>query len=412
MNIKSEDIHNAVTKHLADAQKFLCDVVAIPSLSGQEADAMNLVAERFAKIAAIERVAMSNSLRDDKDYSDPVPGIEYDGRFNVRADLKGSGGGKTLLLNTHIDTVPPSPNQDRPFDPQVKDGCVFGRGACDAKGQAATVYLVMAALKELGVPMKGNLVAHLVTEEENGGNGTLAMVRHGEQADGCIVLEPTELRILSSVRGAVWFRVTLRGKAGHSGRASDTRSAVKMAIRVVEILEAYHAKLLASSRGDALFDKFSNPMPLTIGKFQAGNWPASAPAEATLEGVLGLLPNITAKQVMEQMTAAIKDEGGRDIAENFTIHFMYRHDSSVCPTDHPLVQTLQQAARSAGAKGEIDAMTASCDSWLYNNQLNIPTAVFGGGSLGVAHAANENMPVAELATAAEAIVAAALAWCE
>lgn len=441
MTITAERIASAIAARMGDAQQFLADLIATPSLSGQESAAMELVERAFAKVSDVRRVPMTNALRDDKDYSDPIPGIEYDGRWNVRACQTGSGGGRTLLLNTHIDTVPPAQGQPDPFTPLVRDGVMFGRGACDAKGQAATIYLAMAALKDLGIALRGDLVAHLVVEEENGGNGTLAMARALEQADACLVLEPTDMKILPAIRGAVWFRITLAGKAGHSGQAGITRSALKMAVRVMEILEGYHARLLAGSRGgvSAMFDKFPNPMPLTIGRLHAGNWPASAPAEATLEGVLGLLPNKTAQQVMAEMTAAIRDEGGPDIAQNFAIHFTYRHDSSVCPADHPLVKALLSSLGQYGDSPQkqgtvpvdapsvvlhgdcplplgtvptlIDAMTASCDAWLYNNHLGIPTAVFGGGSLSVAHSAREQMPLGDLQRAAEAVANLAVQWC-
>ena len=411
MSATAQQIHQAVAARAADAQKFLAELVSIPSLCGQETSAMEYVERAFSCVGQTQRAPMKNSLRQDRDYSDPVPDIQYDGRWNVRACLKGQGGGKTLLLNAHVDTVPPAQGQADPFTPVVRDGAMYGRGSCDAKGQVATAYLALAALRDLGVPLAGELVAHLVVEEEVGGNGTLAMVRRGEKADGCVVLEPTELRLITSSRGAVWFQIALTGKAGHSGQAGGSRSALKMAIRVVEILEGYHARLLAASRGFELFDKYPNPMPLTIGQCSAGNWPATAPSEAVLAGVLGLLPNKTAAQVMEEMTAAVRDEGGPDIAQNFKIRFTYRHDSSVCPTDHALVKELSGALGAIARPVRIDALTASCDAWFYNNQLKIPTVVFGGGSLGVAHSANENMPLAELSAAAEVVANLAVAWC-
>ena len=420
MGIDADTISRTVAARLPDARALLSTLIATPSLPGQESAAMEAAAEAFAKIADVERVPMTNALRDDRDYSDPVGDIDYDGRWNLRATAPGSGGGRKLLLNTHLDTVPPAQGQEDPYDPQVRDGVIFGRGSCDAKGQAATIYLAMAALKDLGVPLAGDLIAHLVVEEEVGGNGTLAMIRAGEQASlpacagqvgACVVLEPTDMKILSSIRGAVWFRITLRGRAGHSGEAGVTRSALKMAARVIEILEGYHARLLAASRGVAMFEKHADPMPLTIGKLAAGNWPATAPSEAVLEGVLGLLPNRTARQVMDEMTAAIRGEGGPEIAENFEIHFTYRHDSSVCPPDHPLVAALCSACETAGREPVVDSMTASCDAWFYNNQSGIPTVVFGGGSLSVAHSAHEQMPLSQLAAAATVIANLAASWC-
>jgi acetylornithine deacetylase len=255
-------------------------------------------------------------------------------------------------------------------------------------------------------------LAHLVVEEEVGGNGTLAMVRRGEEADGCIVMEPTDLRILSSVRGAVWFRVTCKGRPGHSGRAGDTVSALKLAIRTLEILEQYHARLLASSRGIPLFDQFSNPMPITFGKLAAGDWPATTPAWASVEGVLGFLPNKTRHLVMEEMRQAILDSGDEWLRDHFTLEFMYRHDAHVLDPGHPLVTGLQACCREASAPGEVSAMTASCDSWFYNNQLRIPTVVFGPGSLRFAHSNEEQIGLDEIGEAATILVRFLAGWCD
>jgi acetylornithine deacetylase len=185
-----------------------------------------------------------------------------------------------------------------------------------------------------------------------------------------------------------------------------------MGIRVVEILKGYHKRLLEASRGQPLFEKYAIPMPLVIGKFQAGNWAATAAGEAQLEGILGLLPNKTARQVLAEMEQAIRDEGGAEIAENFELRSTYRHDSAVCPVDHPLPVALQAAAKAAGGEGEIDAMTASCDACFYNNRLKVPTVAFGGGSLGVAHSNEERMPLADLTAAAETLVHLVLHWCK
>ena len=116
-------------------------------------------------------------------------------------------------------------------------------------------------------------------------------------------------------------------------------------------------------------------MPITFGKLAAGDWPATTPAQAVVEGVLGLLPNKTRYQVMEEMRQALLDEGDDWLREHFTLEFMYRHDAHVLPTGHPLVSELQACCRQLGLSGEVNAMTASCDSWLYNNQLGIPTVV-------------------------------------
>ena len=406
------DLRAAVRSVRTQTEEFLCELIRLPSLPGEEAGAIECAARWFSPLAEVERIPLSDALLDDEDYSDPVPGLHYDGRSNLRLRLAGTGGeGRSLLFNTHLDVVPASEGQQRPFDPAPSDGIVRGRGACDAKGQAVTIFTVVAALDKLKIRLKGDLLAHLVVEEEVGGNGTLAMARRGERADGCIVMEPTDLRILSSVRGAVWFRVTCTGKPGHSGRAGDTVSALKMAIRTIDILERFHARLLAASRGIPLFDQYSNPMPITFGKLQAGNWPASAPAQAVIEGVLGLLPNKTRFEVMTEMRQAILDEADEWLKEHFQLEFMYRHDAHVLDPAHPLPAGLAACCRETGLEGEIGAMTASCDSWLYNNQLNIPSVVFGPGSLSVAHSRDEHIRMDDIERAAVSLLRFAGNWC-
>jgi acetylornithine deacetylase len=298
-----------------------------------------------------------------------------------------------------------------PWSGRIENGAVHGRGACDAKGQAATLYLVLRALDDLGVRPRGDVLAHLVVEEEMGGNGTLAMVRRGEKADACIVLEPSDGCLYTSVRGAVWFRLVFRGQAGHSGQAGRTRSALLMARDAIGVLEKYHDELLNASRGFELFDPHADPMPITFGRLQAGNWPSSAPSEAVLEGVLGLLPNRTTEEVCEEMRQALAAEDGKIPAGAFDLHFMYRHDSSVAAPDHELPRGLLAAAKAAKAPLRIAGMTASCDAWFYNNLLRIPTVVYGPGSLKVAHSREERIGLEEMAASAEVLLRHVLEYC-
>ena len=367
--------------------------------------------EAFGELGVdVARVPLSDEIKRDEDYSSPIPNLRYDGRFNLRLRLPGAGGGRTLLVNTHTDVVPPSQGQEKPFEAVVADGVIHGRGACDAKGQVATIWLLLAAMKKLGARPAGDLIVHLVVEEENGGNGTLAMARAGEKADACIVMEPTAGRIFTSVRGAVWFRLVCEGKPGHSGKAGETISALSLARKAMDVLEGYHASLLAASRGLPLFDKYENPMPITFGRLVAGDWPATAPARATLEGVLGLLPNKTRHEVMDEFRAALSsaDPALRDRVQ---VGFIYRHDSHVLDPGHALPEGLLACCDDWGLAAEIDAMTASCDSWMYNNQLGIPTVVFGPGTLSYAHTNEEQIAVAQIADAGCALTDFALRWC-
>ncbi|HOQ28135.1 MAG TPA: M20/M25/M40 family metallo-hydrolase, partial [Armatimonadota bacterium] len=144
-----EQIRAAVEAGRADAEQFLCELIRFPSTPGNETEAMACAARRFGELAEVERVPLSNALREDEDYADPVPNLDYEGRFNLRLRLPGKGGGRSLLFNTHLDVVPPSQGQESPWDPRVDAGVVRGRGACDAKGQAAALYLALWAIRRL-----------------------------------------------------------------------------------------------------------------------------------------------------------------------------------------------------------------------------------------------------------------------
>ncbi|MBN1350308.1 M20/M25/M40 family metallo-hydrolase [candidate division KSB1 bacterium] len=393
-----------IENNLPSAIDFLCNLIRYKSLSGAEIECAAFIYEQMAPLVdEIEKIPLKQSLTKDPDYSTPVPDLQYEGRFNLRLVKKGTGEREPVLFNTHIDVVPAA--SDAAFEPRVvEQHSVFGRGACDAKGQIATLYLLLNLLKAERIQPKGDIIIHLVVEEENGGNGTLAAVRRGEQAGAAIVLEPSALKILPSVRGAVWFRVICRGRSGHSGSAGQTISALKQAIEAIDILERYHARLLNESRGIALFDAFENPMPITFGKFHAGNWPATAPETAIFEGVLGLLPNKTRFQVMQEMEDAIRTNGNEWLKQNFQLEFMYKHDAHVLPLDHPLVGAMTAACKKTGFEPAISAMVASCDSWMINNQLKIPTVVFGPGDLRHAHTIDERIDTRQMATAAEVLL--------
>jgi acetylornithine deacetylase len=409
--ITTSAVQDAAAALLPDAQRFLCDMMRYPSTPGQEHEVMLFIERELAKLPGVQvqRVPMSNAIKQDMDYSDPVPDIQYDGRFNLRVVRAGKGGGRKLLINAHSDVVPASEGQVDPFKPRVENGIVFGRGACDDKGQVATFYLLLRVLEKLGLQTAGDVVGHIVNEEENGGNGSLAMARTGEKADACIVMEASDGKLFTSIRGAVWFKIVFHGKAGHSGQAAMTKSALLMARDAIAILEKYHADLLKNSRGIPLFDPYPNPMPITFGKLAAGNWPAAAPSRAQLEGVLGLLPNKTKEQVMAGMKQALDTDAA--LVGQYDLHFMYRHDSSVVDPKHAFPQAMLGAARQVGAPLEVGAMTASCDAWFYNNQLNIPTVVYGPGTLKVAHSKDEQIPLAEMSRAAAVLATFVADYC-
>jgi len=384
---------------------FLDRLVRFESVSSYEGPAAEWVYERFKEVSdECEKIPVPEDIVNDPDYSFRMDDRPYEGRPNVRAVIRGSGTGKSVLMNAHVDVVPPSQGQERPFDPHIEDGAMYGRGTCDDKGQIAVVWTIFKAMKKLGVRPKGDVIFHCVIEEETGGNGTLALIRRGEKADCCLNLEPAENNVLASVRGAVWFTGTVHGRAGHSGSAQTTVSALKMAIEAMNIIEEYNKDLLEKTHGeDPLFLKFKNPMPVTFGQLEAGDWPAMAPQKAVFKGVFGLLTT-PKEEVMREMEERVRTRGPEWLRDNFEITFSYRHDTSRVDPDHPMVKLLLESYGDVGVKSELSAANYGADAWFYNNILGIPTVATGCGSINDAHTSHEHVVLRDIANEAAALM--------
>jgi acetylornithine deacetylase len=386
-----------------ETQRFLMDLIRIPSTRGNEGPAARYVHSRVKDwVDRCTLVPIDDAIMQDPDYAFALPGFTYKDTPNVEAVIEGSGDGPTIVLNAHLDVVPPSEGQVDAFNPREENGVIFGRGASDDKGEVATMFALAMILRERGIRPRGNLIFHFVIEEENGGNGTLAMVRRGVKADAAIVLESTNLAVFAAVRGAVWFELKVFGRAAHSGNAQGRISALDKAFEAIQIWRGYHDRLLAESRHLPLFDQYEDPMPLTIGQCEAGAWPASVPSLAVLKGLIGFLPNKNRHEVQAGLRQALLDNGDPWLREHFELSFpMLNNDGHSLPTDHPLVTGLVGTIQQHGLPGNVQAMTAACDGWLYSNQVGIPTVVFGPGTLQHAHSKDEQIALDDILTAAE-----------
>lgn len=138
------------------------------------------------------------------------------GRVNVTARIKGSGGGKSLMLNAHTDTVGVA-GMKEPFSGRIDGNLLYGRGSYDMKGSIAAILAAAKALKENDVQLKGDLIISFVADEEHESIGAQALVKN-LTADAAIVTEPTDLNLCLAHRGFGVFKITTEGKTAHGGR--------------------------------------------------------------------------------------------------------------------------------------------------------------------------------------------------
>lgn len=413
MLIDKKTLNNKAVIFVDETARFLSKLITFKSVGGSEAEAMEYLYGRFSEFDSVdvEKIYLDNSIKDDYYYSCPAEEFDYEGTFNLRIVRKGTGGGKSIILNTHVDVVPAG-DMVRPWDGICEDGIVFGRGSVDAKGQIATIFLLFKLLEEFNIKTSGDIIVHLVVEEESGGNGTLAMVRNvHEEAQGCINLEPTSGKLMVSIRAAVWFKIILQGKSGHSG-SSQTVNPIWMAHEVMNILKDYHSDLLNKLKNQKYYDQYENPMPLTFGKIHAGDWPSSCPDEAVLEGVLGFLPGMTEKQICAGIKQTLLDNGSLLHKGSFDVKFTYRHNCCVIDENDSLVEAVIEGANRVGVPIEKAAMTASTDAWYYSEIAGVKAVVFGPGDLSCCHSSNESIKLTEIVDAAKVIFESVKLFCE
>jgi len=193
------------------------------SRSSNDEPARDETALQQALAARLERAGAEIDLwepapEDVADHPLSVPGIAFAGRPQLAATLRGSGGGSSLLLNGHIDVVPARREEGwtaDPFDPQVVDGRIVGRGACDMKGGIAAMVVAAEALAEAG-GLRGDVIVCTNTDEESSGVGGLACARRGVRADYAIVPEPSSLHVWPACRGTVYCTIEIPGRSGHA----------------------------------------------------------------------------------------------------------------------------------------------------------------------------------------------------
>ena len=385
----------------------LCEMLRIPSESGHEEAMSQYLVHRLSGLDVIShQVPIPSDIHKNPNFSDPVPISDYTNRHNVIAIKHGldSANGKTLVLNSHMDVVPPSTGQTDAYHPRTEpNGQIYARGACDAKGQIAVMLLLLKAACEFA-PLRHSIVCHMVVEEEIGGNGTVALLqtKQSEKMDCLINLEPTDLAMQTSIRGAIWFELCFSGVAGHAGSALTPVSALDKAIAAVELLKAHHSALLARSKDYGLFAGKPNPLPLTVGQMEAGDYPSMTPASARIAGVMGILPNTTYQNEIQELKALFARPEHQWIADGMSMRFTYRHNAVELPVNHPFARAMASACRQCGLTGEADAMTASSDA-IYYHELGIPSLAFGPGRISDAHSIHEVVAIDDILKAAEVI---------
>jgi acetylornithine deacetylase len=388
------------------------DLVRVPSITGDERAVQDLVALMLEE-AGLEVDRFEGDI--DRLKAHPrFPGMEVDRTEAVLvAGTLGPKGGRSLILNGHVDVVPPGDRQAwhaSPWSAHIQAGRLYGRGACDMKAGLAVAISAAAALKKSGVPLRGRLIVQSVVGEEDGGIGTFAMAERGYRADAAYVLEPTRLRIIPASSGALSFRLRIRGQSAHASVRYEGISAIDK----FELIEVRLRQLERSlnQQPHPLFRHYPIAYPLSIGRLKAGSWSSTVPDELECEGRIGVPVSMASAEVRRQFAAAIVDVAQRDawLAEHPPQVEWTGGQFDAVEVDPKLPAFMALAAAHAeefGVEPEPDGAPYGSDMRLLVHEAETPAILYGPGDIKQAHSTDEWIAVDEIVRAARVVTAAA-----
>ncbi|HUZ83894.1 MAG TPA: ArgE/DapE family deacylase [Gaiellales bacterium] len=390
----------------------LAALVAIRSLTGEEGEVQSELALRMGTAGLeVERTDHTASdIAADPDF----PGIEVarESLPVVSGRISGQPGGRRVLISGHVDVVPAGDElqwSSPPFSPVVRDGRLYGRGACDMKAGVVAGLAALRALVETGGIDDRAGTATLVTvpSEEDGGAGTLAAIRSGHTGDACVITEPTRLQVVTAQAGAITFRMTVTGRAAHAAFRKEGVSALDALWPLLLGLRDDEQRRNRAEKLRVMRD-LGLPYPTSIGRVIAGDWPSSVPDRLVAEGRYGVAVGQTVDQAEQELRSAVALACRADpwLSEHPPSIEVTggRFASAALPAGHPLQWSLGTAARDVlGRLPEFVGVPYGADMRLFVHQGATPTVMFGPGDARLAHAPDEHVDLEEVARCARTL---------
>jgi acetylornithine deacetylase len=329
-------------------------------------------------------------------WEEPAPG-----RPNVIGIARGTGGGRTLLLNAHMDTVGVA-GMERPHEPFIKDRRLYGRGAYDMKGGLAAIMVAGANAKKRS--LRGDVIITAVADEEFASIGTASIVKNW-RADAAIVTEPTELNICTAHKGFVWLDIETEGIAAHGSRPDLGVDAIVKMGKILVGIEELEA-LLISSPPHRLLGTGSVHASL----IQGGQELSSYPNHCFLSVERRTVPGETIQKVEAEMNGILEPIASSDSNFKASIKIQMAREPFEASLDETIVRTLfHKTSTILGYKPAEIGHTGWMDSALLSS-TGIPTVIFGPGGEG-AHAVVEWSNLQHVEHCAEILTAVAEEFC-
>lgn len=327
------------------------------------------------------------------------------GRPSVVGRRRGTGGGRSLMLNGHLDTVGVE-GMERPFEPRIESGRLHGRGAYDMKGSLAACLGAVKALADAGLALAGDVVVAAVADEEVASLGTSAVIERA-RTDGAIVTEPTELAVCIAHKGFAWIEIEVEGRAAHGSRPDlgvDANLAMGRVLSELADLE----RELARRPAHPLVGRPS----LHVGTLAGGTGWSTYAARAVAGVERRTIPGETAEGALaevESRLARLRGEAG-DAPPRLAARVTLAREPFEADAGTPLVRAIESAATNVlGREAERVGVAYWMDAALLG-AAGIETAVIGPAGAG-AHEVEEWVDLQSCVQLAEVLARAAIAYC-
>lgn len=396
---------------------FARRLVAQPSLLGQEAGALKVMEQELAGLGwPVERVYIDPQQIGQHPGYGPLERDQRE-RYNVTAVRPADGtGGQAALFNGHLDVVSPEPLEQwsrDPYDPQVRDGWLYGRGSGDMKAGVAAMTYALAAVDKAGLGLDAPVGVQGVIEEECTGDGALACLLAGHDAPAVLIPEPFGPTILTHQVGVLWFRVGVGGTPSHVLATSGGVNAIEKCFALVQALRALEEQM--NQEPCPGYESGAHPFNLNLGIIQGGDWPSTVPASAAFHCRLGYAPGVGFIQAAARVEAALDRAAQADPwlrQHPPTLQFYgFRSDGFALNRQTPALRLLGDCHRQLhGAEAPSYSATCTTDARAFNLYGQGVATCYGPVAQNI-HAGDERVSIASMLDTAKVYALFLARWC-
>ena len=419
----TDKLMSIIAESKAEQINFLEKLVSADStniehgIRGNEINAQNIVIEKLTELKCELDIFEPDNDKI-KNYKEMNPGHYYENRPNVVGVLKGSGAGRSLILNGHIDTMPFDKTDEwitHPLSPKISDGKLYGRGSVDMKGGVAAYIMALSAIVKSGIQLRGDVIVQSVVDEEGGGNGTIACCERGYKADAAIITEPTELEIMPAHMGWLFYKIRFYGKALHGAMKWKGVNAIDKAVAFIGRLHELERRLAVLKRHPLL-----PPPTINVGVIKGGMAGSVVPDSCLVDFGIHYLPTDSDDEGLGSIVdAEIRELIRRYVCSDEEVERhppdveLYQFGSAYdIGTEHSIIHVLEKHAHEQlGKKPVVRGCEYGSDARLLTHYADTPTVLFGPGSIARAHAINEYVELDQYYKSIEILAKTIVEWC-